>query len=779
MNICNKYWIDIKRILRYMIWSLVGSLIGFACFIVIDFLFPFDPNIIYSTMIMDKNGEMVNAFLSTDEKWRLYVDQDVITEDFQKALLFKEDQYFYFHPGVNPLAVLRALYQNTIFQNRVSGASTITMQLARLLNPKPRTYINKIIEAFNALQLEFHFSKHEIFRMYVNLLPYGGNIEGIQSAAVLYFGKSPEMLSLAEIAALITIPNRPSSLAISHSKKNINKAKNRWIEKFKDEHYFPDDQLDEAKSEIISPIRRSVPKELPHLSIRLKREVKKPVIFTYIDTELTHKIENLVKSTTEKLIVENIHNATVLVVNNNDLSVVSYIGSSDFSDPRDGGQVDGIQAVRSPGSTLKPLLYGMAFDSGLITPKRSLFDVSMNFDGYEPRNYNEKFEGTINAESALAKSLNAPAVQLLHDFGLESFINRLMAAGFETISKQSNQLGLSTILGGCGATMEELVALYTSFANKGNLKPLKFSKKEATREDSVQILTPQSTFILSNILKEVTRPDLPDKWQDSPNTPNVAWKTGTSFGRKDAWAIGFDTEYTVGVWLGNFSGEGSEKLAGTEIAAPLLLDIFSLLQRNNQVWFQQPKGVDFKWVCNISGQSPNIFCDHKVKDFYITGKSTYELCSHSKPVLISLDSSTSYCRTCMKYADNVIRAWYPNYSAKLISHFHQRDVSFQGIPSHYPYCERVYTGQGFEITSPTSNTVYYIDKTDTSSLLLEAQCPPNSNRLYWYINDKFYRSTKIREKLYCSPSKGKVKISCSDDRGRNENIVIQVKRISF
>ena len=763
-----------------LIAPLVVTVVGILSFLIADTIIPFHPNITYSTMILDDDGEILHAFLSEDEKWRLYLSQDEISTEFEKAILYKEDQYFWYHPGVNPFAIVRAIFQNTSSGKRKSGASTITMQVARLLNPKPRTYSSKLIEMFNALQLEWHYDKEEILRMYLNLLPYGGNIEGVKSAAGMYFGKDPELLSLAEITGLVAIPNKPSSLSIQNDHQPINNAKNLWLERFSNGHVFAQDEIEIALSEELKPRRQSLPREAPHLSSRLKRRyADRSIIQTFISAEKQRRVAETTRSYVDQLLGKNVTNASVLVVNNATRQVIAYVGSSNFYDNQHAGQVDGIKAIRSPGSTLKPLLYGLHFDQGTLTPKRRLADVRTDFQGYQPVNYTNTFSGWISAEQALKESLNVPAVKLLNEYGIDAFTETLIRSRFSTIERMKEHLGLSLILGGCGTTLEELTGLYSSLANSGQFEALKLSVHQKEEEPQT-VLSPESSYMLTDILVELTRPDFPDSWKNNPNQPRIAWKTGTSFGRRDAWSIGYNKDYTVGVWAGNFSGEGAPDLSGADIAAPLLFKVFNTISQNaNYDWYQPTPKVNFKWVCDETGLEPNHFCKHIVEDMHIKGVTNSTLCEHLQPVFIAKDSSESYCQTCLHEAKSHKEAFFPNHSPVMISFFQKNNIAQVSIPDHYPFCERVFPDQGLKIISPVNRLEYFVDKRDSDQLKLVAEAPGNATKFFWYVDDVFLKAASRNEDIYFTPREGRIKISCSDDRGRNQDIFINVKKVGF
>ncbi|MFY0651435.1 MAG: penicillin-binding protein 1C [Cyclobacteriaceae bacterium] len=745
----------------------------------LNILFPFRPPIEYSTIIQTKDKQLLHTYLTTDEKWRMFTTLEEITPTLKRAILFKEDQYFYYHFGINPVSVLRAAFNNIFSGRRTSGASTITMQVARMIEPKERSYVNKLIEVFRALQLEWIYSKEEILQMYLNLVPYGGNIEGVKSASLIYFEKMPDHLSLAEVTALSIIPNRPNSLRIGKANQLIVQERNRWLDKFSAGGLFPEGDIADAKQEELSAARNLLPRLAPHLSLRLKNQyASSKIIKTTVDLNVQLKVEAIVKNYTTQLYQQNIKNAAAIVIDNETMKVKAYVGSADYYNTEDGGQVDGIKGVRSPGSTLKPLLYGLAIDKGMVTPKTIIADTEVNYSGYQPRNYKENFNGNVTIEYALANSLNIPAVKVLDELKPHNFIEALSRCGFRQIEKDKHKLGLSTVLGGCGVTLEELTRLYTSFAHGGKLSPINFRIQDSIKYSS-QVISEASTFMISEILTSVVRPDLPAQWKNSTSLPKVAWKTGTSYGRRDAWSIGFNKKYTIGVWVGNFSGEGVQELTGSDIAAPLLFNIFNAIDReSSKEWFSMPKGVNFRYVCAEGGMVPEQYCNNQILDYFIPGISDYQKCNHQKYVYVSPDSTKSYCSTC-RPTNGYVTALYPNHSPEILSYFENEEINYVKIPQHDPDCERVFTQSAPKIISPIDKLEYLIDETDTMQMLLSCQSANNVDQVFWYVNDKYYRSALANEDIYFNPNEGKVKISCTDDKGRNTDIEIDVKKVRF
>ncbi|WP_051350057.1 penicillin-binding protein 1C [Dyadobacter alkalitolerans] len=749
-----------------------------SLFLILDFAFPFRPKIHYATQVTDYKGNVIHAFLNKEDKWRLYAGVSEITPLLRKTLIYKEDQYFYYHPGVNPFAIARAGIRNIFTGRRTSGASTITMQVVRLMEPRRRTYFNKILEIHRAFQLELHYSKADILQMYLNLVPYGGNIEGIKAASLLYFGKPPQLLSLSEITALTIVPNRPSSLRPGTRNDALVVARNVWLRRFEEERLFDKNIIQDALNEPLVVKRLQAPKLAPHLALRLKKEnPDEPVIHSQLKIQLQSQIEEQVKNYINRRKMMNIHNASVLVVNNETMEVEAYVGSADFNDVFDGGQVDGVRAVRSPGSTLKPLLYGAAFDLGLITPKNIVNDVPSNFSGYEPENFDQHFNGPVTAEFALANSLNIPAVKILKEVSTPVLISKLRKAGFKTIDKQAKDLGLSMILGGCGVSLEELTRLFAAFSNEGELKKLRYTSETPLDEKGTPVISREASYLLTNILTQITRPDLPTNFDNTYHLPKIAWKTGTSYGKRDAWSIGYNRRYTIGVWVGNFSGEGVPELSGANTATPLLFSIFNALDYNSpKGWYETPANVSLRKVCAESGDIPSEFCTHQILDQYITGVSAYKRCQHLRWVFTDKPGKISYCTYCLPENGFDKRA-YANLAPELIAYNELQKIPYQKIPPHNPDCERVFHEGPPLIVSPNDGSEYYLRPDEPQQIQLACQTSNDVQEVFWYINDKLKQKSAPHEGVFVSLPLGRVKISCSDDKGRNSNIWVTVKKM--
>lgn len=753
--------------------------ICFSLLVLFNYLFPLPDKIEYSTVITDDKGELINAFLTNDEKWRMKTGLNEISPLLRKTIIAKEDKYFYYHTGINPLAIARASFNNVIQRKRTSGASTITMQVARALERRERTWLAKFIESFRALQLEWRYSKNEILQLYLNLVPYGGNIEGVKAASFLYFGKNPDHLSLAEITALSIIPNRPSTLVIGKNNDLIIKERNQWLHHFAKEKIFSSWQIETALSEPLTATRTTFPHYAPHLSYKLKKLTGEILVKTHINLNTQLKIEKLTADYVRQLRLKRINNAAVVIIDNKTGKVVTYVGSSGFMDTVDGGQVNGAAAVRQPGSTLKPLLYGLCMDEGFLTPRMIVNDVPVNYNGYAPENYDQNFNGYVTVEYALEHSLNIPSVKSLNQLGTERMIGKLVAADFRQIKEDQRKLGLSLILGGCGATLEELTGLFAAFANEGMYTSPSYSDQVSAHTKKQRLLSPASSYMITEILSKVNRPDFPLNWQATEKMPKIAWKTGTSYGRRDAWSIGYNKNYTVGVWVGNFSGVGVPDLSGSSTATPLLFKIFNTIDYNNDKdWFSPPSDCDIRQVCIETGLKPGVYCSNIIMDQFIPLISTTKECNHLQEIKVSADSTVSYCQQCAPATD-YIKKLYRVMAPEMQSYLATQSAYYSSIPKHNPECDKIFKGNGPNINSPVNGTEYLLSKSSPEPLQLIASTSNDVSKLYWYINDQFYKVTASGEKQFFMPGEGPVKISCTDDKGRNRDIWIKVKYINF
>lgn len=771
-----KFRLTKKGIFRFFKWVGISFLSLIVVFFLLNWIFPVPDKVEYSTIITDNKGEVVNAYLTKDQKWRMKTELDEISPLLQKTIIAKEDKHFYSHPGVNPFAVIRAFFRN-IFGHRTSGASTITMQVAKALEPGKRNIWTKLRQMFRAFQLELKYSKKEILQLYLNLVPYGGNIEGVKAASLLYFNKNPDHLSLAEITALSIIPNNPGRLVIGKNNDIIIQERNKWLRRFAASKVFTQKEIEDALAEPLAATRGTVPHNIPHLSYKLKKQGG-DIIKTNIDLNTQLKTEKLVEDYIRTQRLKNIKNAAVVIIDNKTHKVITYVGSSNFKDTTDGGQVNGANAVRQPGSTLKPLLYALCFDEGLLTPKTIMTDVAVNYQGYAPENYDEKFNGYVTVEFALEHSLNIPAVKGLRMLGHEKMIQKLANCNFKQIQKDRRKLGLSMILGGCGTTLEELTGLFSAFANEGVYISPSITQND-TLHQKLNVISPAADFMINEILSKVNRPDFPLNWTATERMPKIAWKTGTSYGRKDAWSIGYNKNFTVGVWTGNFSGVGVADLSGANVATPLLFKIFNTVDYDSdEEWYSQPKDCDIRQVCSETGLVPSDHCQSLITDYFIPLISASKTCDNWQEIMLSPDEKISYCKSCAPVT-GYKKKWYKIVEPDMQAWFEENRIAYQKIPLHNPNCELIFKGAAPAITFPVNGMEYIINKKDPEPLQLICKTANDVSKVYWYINNKFYKSCNAGEKQFFVPEEGQVKISCTDDKGRNRDIKITVKYVNL
>jgi penicillin-binding protein 1C len=755
--------------------SMLIALISFiTTIILLDIIFPL-PNLKpYSKVIRSSDGSLLAAYLTPDDKWRLLTKLDDVSHELIKAIIEKEDRWFYYHPGVNLISLFQALFKNISAGTIVSGASTITMQTVRLLEPEDRTYINKFLEMLRAVQLELHYSKDEILEIYLSLLPYGGNVEGVSSCSYIYLNTPPSKLSLAQSVLLTVIPNDPNGLRIDINPNAAIKKRNFWLDQYKMKNVFSSEEIEDAKEEPIVQQRQQIQKIAPHFTDFLFMNYQEEEINTFLDIKKQKTAEKLLLNHVGRVRSRNVSNGAVIIINNRTHGIEAYCGSADFYDAHSYGQVDGVRAIRSPGSTLKPGLYALSFDMGLMTPQMTLLDLPTDFIGYEPENYTNEFHGEVTVRYALQNSLNIPAVELLKAVGFQEYLELLIKSGFQQIKRDKRKLGLSLILGGCGVTLIELTEYFSAFANGGFLHPARFIRND-DKSDSIRIFSSASSFMISEILSGIERPDLPNALLQHTNLPKIAWKTGTSYGKRDGWAIGYNPNYTIGVWMGNFDGKGSPYLSGAEMAVPLLFDLFNAIDHSNQKsWFHIPNDCLIRDVCAETGLLPGKYCKSTVPDYYIKNVSHKNSCKLRREFYVNEDSTVSYCKECLPDS-GYITAVYPVYPPKLTLWYETNGISYSKPPPHNKECQARFSGEGPVIISPSDNYEYYVERGAAQEILLQAATETGNEAIYWYINNKYFAKCLSSERVFFTAKEGKHIISCMDESGKEQSIEIIVK----
>lgn len=759
-------------------------------------------NPIPSTIILDRNGKILRVFTAPDEMWRIHANIKDISPKLRMALINYEDRWFRYHFGINPISIIRAGITNIKAGKIVCGGSTITMQVARMMEPKPRTIKSKIIEMVRAFQLELSFSKDEILSFYFNMAPYGSNIVGSASASYLYFNKDQKDLSLGESALLAAIPNSPTILRPDAKVKDqngellIKQARNKVLERLLKNRKISQQQYDEAISEPIPHKRYSFPFFAPQLTWKLKEMypgVNK--IVSTIDRDIQILARDILRKHLNSLRKNGITNGAVIVMDTKTRDVLAMVASADFFDEKSYGQVNGAMAPRSPGSALKPFVYALALDRGIISVESIMSDVPVDYSGYRPENYDEKFRGAVTIKEALIHSLNIPAVNLSAKLGDDGIYEFLREAGISTLTEPEEHYGLSLILGGCDVTLLDMTNLYAGLANMGNFGPYRlllessdigsknFRHKEPIpphqdKTISRRLLREGTAYIITEILSEVERPDLPTCWESAINLPKVAWKTGTSYGHKDAWSIGYSPKYTIGVWVGNFDGTGSLAIVGAESAGPILFDLFNAIAgMDNTIWYIKPSEVKEREVCSLSGMSLSPYCRHSKHELYIPGVSPNQQCNFHRTVAIDKETGMRlcpYCRIGRDYEMKIFIVWPPEIATWL----ERNGISVDKLPPHYPECSQVASGNGPIIHSPSADSEYIIRKDvdiEYQKILLEASVSNDSRSIFWFLDSKLIFNGYPTEKVFITPIPGKHKLVCMDDEGRVTEMILKIK----
>jgi penicillin-binding protein 1C len=599
--------------------------------------------------VYSAEGVLLRAYLSQDEKWRLPVALEALPPFFVQGLLCLEDKRFWEHPGVDPLALGRALGQNVRAGRVVSGGSTLTMQVARLLTPRPRTLRAKLIEALRALHLEWRLSKAQILTLYLTYAPYGGNIEGITAASHLYFGRSPAALTPAEAAFLFLLPQAPGRWQ-TYTPPMWQAARHRTLERLAGCGLLTSEAVRQAANAPLPTGRQRFPRLAPHLADYVRQQYPlHPRLHTTIAIDVQRLLEQLVRRQQRTLAAQGIHNIAVLVVENATRAVRGVIGNFDALGTEHGQHIAAFTVPRSPGSTLKPLLYAFALDQAVILPETVLLDVPTRFAHYTPENFSGTYGGLVPAATALSQSLNVPFVHLLHDVGLDRFVSFLESGGLR-ITTDRHELGLSMIIGGIEVTPLELVKLYVNLANRGQRGKLHWLASADLPAPQAAWLSPEAVHLTNRALARRDRPDFPQRKAVAVSGPEIRWKTGTSQGRRDAWSVGYDDRFTVLVWLGNLDRTSRPALTGAASAAPMMFEMLEALRTHPDTPGRgEPHslpGLTEVEVCAFSGDRASAFCPLTTRVSGIRHRLPGHTCRFHKQILRDHDSGRRVLRGC-------------------------------------------------------------------------------------------------------------------------------------
>lgn len=747
----------------------------------------FDPlnQVSFSREVYDRNGKLLRLTLSDDEQFRIYRKLNDIPEDLQHSVLLTEDRYFYYHWGINPVSLVRALA--SLNQQRPVGASTITMQMVRLRDKLyTKSVGGKLKQIFYALQAELIYSKRQILEAYLNLTPYGANIEGVGAAARIYFNKEPNLLSLGEILNLAVIPQNPLKRNLeNHDTSAVFKARDRlydaWVEKNPDSRQFKKEiQLPMLKNKI-----SELPFKAPHfVNYILDENSEKKVFHTTLDMRLQSLIEKKINGYLATIQSKGIDNAAAILIDSNTNEIKAWVGSADFFSSEILGQNDGVVAKRSPGSALKPFLYGLAMDEGLIHPQSLLFDTPSSFGSYDPENFDLAYKGPITAEQALIQSRNVPAIYLASRLKQKSLYQLLRQAQV-IYPFNEKYYGLAIALGSAEVSMKDLAGLYSSLAHRGDWFPLKWDAEKKEKPRKEKIISEESAFMLLDILKKNPQAESEMLDQASKEKVAVAWKTGTSYGYHDAWTAGLIGDHVLVVWLGNFNNSENPALIGRDIAAPLFFDIGHTLKAKGFIKDAQwdyPIGLKLKSVdvCALTGQFPNENCPHKKKTWFNPGVSSIEECQVHREILISKTTGKRLCHihSQAEFKREIFEFW----PSDVVQLFQKYGIPYKKTPNFEGECAAEFltdTEIGApEIVSPKYEVKYAVrfeQKNGYDKIPLKAKVDQDVKKVYWFANAKPLGETSASETMFVELTPGHYEITVVDDHGQSVSRNIQVE----
>lgn len=720
----------------------------------------------YSTVVTDRNEELLGARIASDGQWR-FPPRNTTPEKIKECLITFEDKHFYHHWGVNPFAIGRAFYQNVKNKRIVSGSSTLTMQTIRLARNESRTFREKLIEMIWATRLEFRASKEEILSMYISHAPFGGNVVGLDAAAWRYFGHSADDLSWAESAMLAVLPNAPAMIHLSKGRKTLLDKRNRLLKQLLEKKTIDSSTYELAISEPLPDEPHALPHIAPYLVSRFYQERNGEYSRSTINKGIQTQVEDLAERWSNEFGRSDIRNLAILVIDIPSNQVVAYCGNVHFDRKQGGNQVDVIQAPRSTGSILKPFLYYAMLQEGSLLPDMLLLDVPVNINGFTPQNFSMQFEGAVPASEALARSLNIPAVTMLQRYGVPKFHSFLQQIGLKTINRSSSHYGLSLILGGAEATLWDVTNAYAMMGRSLLQLPQRSCSlllPTSRITESTDPFQPGAVWQTFDALKEVNRPEEID-WKSIPSMQTIAWKTGTSYGFRDAWAVGVTPRYAVGVWVGNATGEGKPGLVGAQTAGPVLFDIFNLLPASS--WFTRPTGIFVEAeVCRKSGHLKGRFCDETDTLLVLPAGLRTEACPYHHLVTLSADESQRIYENCANTEPTLQKSWF-TLPPVWEWYYKQHHPEYKPLPPFKAGCGED-TFQPMQFIYPPMNARIKLPKQLDGSkgfLTVElAHSNPNAT-IFWHLDETYQAQTQDFHKISLQPAAGKHSLTAVDGEG--------------
>ena len=720
----------------------------------------------YSTVVTDRNEELLGARIASDGQWR-FPPRNTTPEKIKECLITFEDKHFYHHWGVNPFAIGRAFYQNVKNKRIVSGGSTLTMQTIRLARNESRTFREKLIEMIWATRLEFRASKEEILSMYISHAPFGGNVVGLDAAAWRYFGHSADDLSWAESAMLAVLPNAPAMIHLSKGRKTLLDKRNRLLKQLLEKKTIDSSTYELAISEPLPDEPHALPQIAPYLVSRFYQERNGEYSRSTINKGIQTQVEDLAERWSNEFGRSDIRNLAILVIDIPSNQVVAYCGNVHFDRKQGGNQVDVIQAPRSTGSILKPFLYYAMLQEGSLLPDMLLPDVPVNINGFTPQNFSMQFEGAVPASEALARSLNIPAVTMLQRYGVPKFHSFLQQIGLKTINRSSFHYGLSLILGGAEATLWDVTNAYAMMGRSLLQLPQRSCSlllPTSRITESTDPFQPGAVWQTFDALKEVNRPEEID-WKSIPSMQTIAWKTGTSYGFRDAWAVGVTPRYAVGVWVGNATGEGKLGLVGAQTAGPVLFDIFNLLPSSS--WFTRPAGIFVEAeVCRKSGHLKGRFCDEMDTLLVLPAGLRTEACPYHHLVTLSANESQRIYENCANTEPTLRKSWF-TLPPVWEWYYKQHHPEYKPLPPFKAGCGED-TFQPMQFIYPPMNARIKLPKQlDGSKGFLTVELAHNNPNatVFWHLDETYQAQTQDFHKISLQPAAGKHSLTAVDGEG--------------
>ncbi|MDD5091108.1 MAG: penicillin-binding protein 1C [Candidatus Wallbacteria bacterium] len=744
----------------------------------LDQIFPHD----YSTVVLDREGDILRIFLNNREQWHMPPPNTPPPQKLIEAVIAYEDKRFFTHSGVDPVAVLRALWRNATTGQRRSGASTITMQVARLSRPKSRTIFNKILEAGQAVRMEMHMSKTGILSAYLNNAPYGGNIVGYRTAGLKYFGKEPSRLTWAEAATLAVLPNSPRLIHPGSDSNALRIKRDRLLKRLRQSGLFDSDTLNLALKEPVPDRCLTFSSCAHHLAERIRKFAHHGGIFsTTVSLRIQEQAEVTVKRHSEFISKSGIRNAAALIADTRTGQVLAYVGSQDYFDRNNQGMIDGVTARRSSGSILKPFLYAKAMDAGLILPQSMIPDIPAFYGSFSPANSDRSYKGIVRSSEALQQSLNVPAVFLLRQLGLPEFYDFLKSAGVSSLFREAEEYGLPLILGGAEVTLWDLAMLYRGLGDSGNFSRLSFLDCNRTVHSN-KLISEGSWYLTLNMLNELKRPGVEFYWTRFSGQFPMAWKTGTSFGHRDGWAVGVTPQWTIAVWAGNFTGEGNPALTGGKAAGALLFALFGMLDKSPELkWFKRPENrLVPVALCAETGFPAGEHCSETLTAEKPSEAPALPKCPWHKEVYLSSDLKETVCSLCWNRKDTV-RQTILAYPPEIMQYLSDRRNLSRTQPPHRAGCPSVSAQNPVSIIYPENNSSIIVPReTDGSFQKVTARAAHSSNnsRLFWYIDEKYIGETGQRHSFALDLHTGEHVLQIIDQEGHEKKVAFSVLRIS-